>query len=255
MGGYASPGYNENTPTNAQAPPTSLPQNLYPQQDAGNPTDSNTPAVYSPTVGTYGSGSTPTGYTGYSSNPPGGNPPSNGLNYNSLAGVGVQALNTANQAEQAAQGLSSAGAENLGTYQSILNAELSKDPSARMAVQAPNIQANEQQTQSALTSLSSLPRGGDQDYLKGEAYIQEASDIGSLLDQVWNSAVQQEGALGTSETQLASQELQLAQNGLATGSSIYGGALKVKNGIAAGNQATVSNDMGELAMLAAAAYS
>jgi hypothetical protein len=224
---------------------------MYPTADGGNPTTSNTPSVTG--IGTYGNGATSTSYGGYPASAPGGNPSSNGLNYNSLAGVGVQALNTANQADVAAQGLSSAGASNLGAYQSTLNAELSTDPSARMAVQAPNIQADEQQTQSALTSLSSLPRGGAQDYLKGEAYIQEASDVGTLLDQAWNSAATATGALGTTETQLASQELQLAQTGISTGASIYGGALNVKNNIAAGNQASVSNDIGELAMLAAAA--
>jgi len=120
-----------------------------------------------------------------------------------------------------------------------------------MAAQATNIQTEEKQQTAARAAISTLPRGGAQDYLSGQSYIQQASDIGTLLDQAWNQAETAKGQLGLTEEQLALQSLSTAQSGFSVGGSIQGGALDIKNNMAAANQASIANDIGMLASLAA----
>ena len=188
---------------------------------------------------------------GYPTTASGGPAAGGTFGYMTLASTGVEAINTGRQADVLGQELSAAGGKELTDYQKYLDKMTSTDPSTRMAAQATNIQTEEKQQTAARAAISTLPRGGAQDYLSGQSYIQQASDIGTLLDQAWNQAETAKGQLGLTEEQLALQSLSTAQSGFSVGGSIQGGALDIKNNMAAANQALIANDIGMLASLAA----
>ena len=192
MGATTTPaGYSYNTSSTDTGAATSLPSNLYPQNDNGAPTNSNTAAVSSP----YGvvSGAPTLSSTVANTGSPGSGTSGNGaqagkLGYESL----IPFANTAAYygTAEATQGatLSAAADQNLNAYTNLLTEGISSDPTVRMAQAAPGITAQEQQTQSALQNIASLPRGGAQDYLAGQAYISEASNVSDLINQAYIGA-------------------------------------------------------------------
>jgi len=259
MGGLNS-GYNYNSGSSSgqSGPATSLPSDLYPTQDNGVPQDSQVPAnssaytsaptpVSSPVVS-----GTPTnsGAPGSGTSGPPGTKGASTLGYESLIPYAGNAAYIANEENTQGQSITAAGDASLNTYSTLLNEGISSDPTVRMAQAAPGVQAQEAQTASAVQDISTLPRGGAQNYLEGQAYISEASNVGSLIDQAYNSDLTALGNLGTTEAQLGLSGEQAAVGSNATAASITGAAVQGHNTQKAADQAAVANDISMLAGLA-----
>ena len=255
MGATTTPaGYSYNTSSTDTGAATSLPSNLYPQNDNGAPTNSNTAAVSSP----YGvvSGAPTLSSTVANTGSPGSGTSGNGaqagkLGYESL----IPFANTAAYygTAEATQGatLSAAADQNLNAYTNLLTEGISPDPTVRMEQASSGITAQEQQTQSALQNIASLPRGGAQDYLAGQAYISEASNVSDLINQAYSADLSALGQLGVQEAQMGLSGYNAAVVAESVGGSITGGAINLRNSMAAANQASISNDIASLATLAA----
>ena len=232
----APTGYSYNVPSSEAGPETSLPQNMYPTNDAGNPTTSNTAANTNP----YGTSTAPTlSSTVANTGAPGSGTTGTGgtstgrLGYESLIPFANTAAYYGSAEGQQGATLSNAADQNLNAYTTLLRQGISSDPTVRMAQAAPGIKAQEQQTQQALNSIATLPRGGAADYLSGQAYISEASNVSDLINQAYNQDLAAIGNLGVTEAQQGLAGYNAAVGAESVGGSITGGAVNIKNGIAA----------------------
>jgi hypothetical protein len=200
--------------------------------------------------GTTGSGQTtgspmatsdPSGYEGtlqQAAGPTGGN---GTFGYMTLAGLGNEQQTLALDALGQAENISGITSPALTGYAQFLNAMTSSDPATRTAAAAPAIQTEEQQQSKARQNIAAnTPRGGAQNYLEGQSYIQEAGDISGFINNAWLSAEQQQGQLGEWGTQATQQGLGLSESGLGGAAGTTGSALNLKYGVKSANEAASS---------------
>lgn len=229
----ASSGYSYNPASpNDQAPPSTPPYYPAPTSPVVSGTVQNTGAPGSGTSG------------------PPGSPAAGTLGYESLVPYAGNAAYQGNAESTQAKSITAAGDQNINAYTKLLQEGISSDPTVRVAQAAPGIQAAESQTNQAVKNISTLPRGGAQDYLTGQAYISEASNVGNLIDQAYNSDISALGQLGQNEAQLGLSGEQAAVNANATAASITGAAVQGHNQQKAADQLSVGEDISALAGLA-----
>lgn len=173
------------------------------------------------------------------------------FNYWTLAELGTEQVLGGRQAGGYAAALDKATAPALQGYAGFLKEMTSADPGARMAAAGPGVTAITKQQEAARKDIAAnVPRGGAADYLTGMSYIQQASDIGNLIDQAWLSAEQQQGQFGEWGVGATERALALKQSGLASGAVTVGEAVGMKRATQAANQDAAAQLVAELAMLA-----
>jgi hypothetical protein len=97
------------------------------------------------------------------------------------------------------ENLSKMGMNNLNAYGNYLNSMTSSSPTTRMAAASPAIADITAQSEGAKSSIQDMPRGGEKNYLIGEADISKSGQISSLLNNLYTQAQQAKGSLGSSE--------------------------------------------------------
>lgn len=187
----------------------------------------------------------------YNPNPTGSSGGSFG--YMTLAGMGNQQAYNAGVQNSYALGLGRYLAPELAGYTSFLNNMTSADPMTRLATVAPQAEAVSQQQAQARQNIKNLPRGGAQDYLLGQSYIQQSSDIGNLINNAWLQAQQQRGQLGEFGVQATEAGLALANSALSGAASTTNAAVAAKQGKQAANQQTATSAAETIAMMLAMA--
>jgi hypothetical protein len=230
------PGYAYNSPASANGP-------------VGAPAPAPQPIAYQPAAGISGVPQQ-TGAPGSGTTGPPGTPPAGTLGYESLIPYAGNAAYAGNEENTQAQSITQAGDQNINAYTAALQAGISSDPTVRTAQAAPGIQAAEAQTAAAEQNIATLPRGGAQNYLAGNAYISEASNVGDLIDQAYNSDLTALGNLGTQEAQLGLAGEQADVSAQSTAASITGGAVSGHNAQKAADESSIATDIESLAGLA-----
>lgn len=183
----------------------------------------------------------------YNPNPSGG--PAGPYGYMTLAGVGTQQGYNAGVENNYALALNQMTAPELASYTQYLNQMTSADPTQRMAAVAPAAQSVAQQQEQARKNIANLPRGGANSYLTGESYIQESSDIGSLINQAYTQAQQQKGQLGEFGVQATESGFNVANAALSESAGTIGQAVGLKQNQQAANQAMGIGAAGTIANL------
>lgn len=97
------------------------------------------------------------------------------------------------------EGLSKEGMANENAYNQYMNAMTSSSPTERMAAAAPGIADITAQTEGAKSSIQNMPRGGEKNFLIGQADISKAGQISALLNNLYSQARQQQGQFGAQQ--------------------------------------------------------
>jgi hypothetical protein len=134
-------------------------------------------------------------------------------------------------------------------YIKYLNSLTSTDPNARFAAVAPAVQDITSQKEAAISNISQLPRGGEQDYLRALAEIGGGADISKLLTGEYAAAQAAKGQAGQFGLEFRLQQEGLAENALANAGAILTGQQQLA---AAGSSATIGAIADVAAMVAMA---
>jgi len=211
--------------------------------NASNPYAQFSTSTYNPSAPNSTALANPT----YNSSPGGGG----SFGYMTLAGVGTQQQYNAGVQNAYALALNNMTAPELASYTQYLNQMTSADPTQRFAAVAPGAQGVAQQQQAARANIANLPRGGANSYLTGESYIQEASDIGNLINNAYTTAQQQKGQLGEFGVQGTEAGFGTANSALANSASTIGAAVGQKGLQQANTENTLASAAGVITSLLA----
>ena len=195
--------------------------------------------------------------TSTAANPTGTNQPGQGagkLGYETLESVALQQQYLANQEAALGSNVSALTTPALESYINTNNQMLSDSPKTRMAAEAAPIAGVTQQQNAARQSIAATtPRGGAQDYLMSQSYITQASDIGTLMDNAWNQALQNEGSIGEWGAGTTLSAEQAASSGMASAAATTQGAIGEKMTVQQQHQQEVEQAISMAAMIAAGA--
>jgi hypothetical protein len=171
-----------------------------------------------------------------------------------LESVALQQQYLANLAAALGSNVSALTTPSLEKYIATENQMLSTDPTKRMAAVAPQVQQTIQQQNAARQSIAaSTPRGGAQDYLMSQSYIQQASEIGNLMDQAWNQALQAQGQIGEWGAGTTLSALGAAESGMAGAAATTADVVADKWKVQQQHEQDVKQAIEMAAMIAAAA--
>ena len=171
--------------------------------------------------------------------------------YWTLAELGTEQVQGARRAGEYASALDKLTSPALTGYSKFLEQMTDPDSAARMAAAGPGVAAITKQQEAARRNIeSALPRSGAKDYLTSLSYIQQAGDIGSLLDQAWLQAEEARGKFGEWGVSAAQRNLLLEQSGLAGGVGTTEAAVGMKRETQAANQQAVADLVQTLAAIA-----
>lgn len=110
----------------------------------------------------------------------------------------------------------------LEQYSQYLTGMTSTDPTQRMAAAGPAIGDISKLTQGTLSSLSNLPRGGQQDYLKAQALQGQQGQIGDIMTNLYTQARGAQGQFGEAGIGQFLSGLEQAQMGWGNAANIFG---------------------------------
>jgi hypothetical protein len=256
MGAYG--GVNVQTYDGGGTPPPASP---YTYQQPQPTTATSTPGGYyvpppAPTGGTVsptsGLGATVAG--GQPFGPyPGAPPPKGGgtFGYMSLSGMGIDQYVLSEEEQRYAEALGQLSGPALQSYSTFLKQMTSSDPNTRFAAVAPGVEGITSQQEAARRNIQQMPRGGGQEYLTGESYIKQASDVGTLIDQAWLSAEEQQGQFGEWGVAAAQAGLSEEERMLQGAAGTTTAALDFKYGQKAAHDAMVMQALESIAAAAA----